>query len=164
MLFNFLSLVGLGRPVQWWEKALTRYCGKVIIRVPPSDPEKFGDPEWDCLMALHYCGACRTYRFDIHRDPVSRMERYECGGCGKVNFTSVLSHMKNCFYLSELIRVAKEVSAECSTYFWWEFALLRIFGLGEHLPEDRGGKSTGQLADLTVFEDVYLLFSEKPVK
>lgn len=149
MLFDVCSLLSLvsGGGVSKLEKALAKQLKVVILRAPTKKWARNHevDVSKDAIMAFHYCPQCEAYRFDRHLDPVSERERYVCGGCCTENLTTLLAG-RSFFYADECWRVARELAKKKGKKATrWDFLKLHFGGLGEHLPHDREGRTTGEL-------------------
>ena len=131
------------KKVRWWERLAARTFGMAILR-KPDDKRWIEDPEKDSVMAFHWCPGCRSYRFDRHYDALSRSARFQCGGCGTARFSDGEE-----FGVSPLkIAVCAEIAASRARPKFLAYLLflkLLFFGLGKHLPLDRGGKTAGEL-------------------
>lgn len=124
-----------------WQIFLTKGLGLVIVKRPP---ESTGDPK-DFVMALHWCLRCQSLRYDRHYDFVSRSERVVCDSCRMTRYTKAVFSL-SFFFLSERYAIAQEShprSRMLRVSKWWALA---IFGIPNRLlPEDRGGRTTGEL-------------------
>lgn len=125
--------------VHKWER-IAASLGFMILRRPPEDwPEV--DSTLDFIMIFHYCWATKQYRFDRHFEILSRAEHFTCGGCHAFHKTH---EVIGCLGLKikESVILASEYPR---LFFWPVFFRFLFFGLGKHTPQDRGGKTTGEL-------------------
>jgi len=123
-----------------WDKFLVRYLGLVILRKPSVDwPDT--DSTKDYIMAFHYCREQKEYRFDRHYDLLSRAEHFCCGGCEVVT-TTPSGYGIFAFKIQEIIRIS---SGSKSILRYLLFFKLLFFGFGKYMPENREGRTSGEL-------------------
>jgi hypothetical protein len=141
-----------GCNVRWWEKFSAKIFRLAILRHPPR--EWVRDPVKDSVMILHYCHTCAVYRFDRHFDFLSQSEGFHCGSCNGWRTTRSLGGIGGLmFRLHECARITRQHSkSNTFTRFKFMFWRFMFFGLGEYLPHDRGGKTTGELEHEAICE------------
>lgn len=131
------------KKVKPWEKYITKLFHIVIIRMP-SDDWPNHDPIKDFVMAYHYCRNCRQHRFDRHFDPLSKAGRFRCGGCG-VKFKDRGEGLGILHFTIQECAIHAFDDERSYLMAYLVFMKLMIFGLGKYLPNDRGGKTSGEL-------------------
>jgi hypothetical protein len=133
------------RKVSKWEKWLSKHLGFAFLRRPTEEWEP-QDSTKDFIMAFHYCRACRQHRFDRAYDPLSRSAHFVCGNCGHHYVFSGDGIGILAFKFTECLRVASTIT---KNEFLLKLVLLKLLvsGLGKHLPEDREGKTAGELEE-----------------
>lgn len=113
----------------------------ILIEHPPD--EWIHDHEKDFVMACHYCLVCRECRYDRLYDPLSKSSEFCCLVC-KTQKQVGEGVGFSLFILQEHISVAYE-NREGRFRRILYFLKLGICGLGEHLPDDRKGRTAGEL-------------------
>lgn len=153
---------------RWWEKALTCWFKIGMITglrnsfLPITPLHLFFGPDLEGgeqYTVAHWCSACRTYRRDHLRDPVSESEQVVCGNCGAMK-TPRLAVDRSRFYDLQCKRVARRIVASRREQFRQcgskrkakrARAYRRVYrqlfyrNLGMHLPDHRGGKTFAEL-------------------
>jgi len=127
--------------VTGWQKFRARYMKLGTLRAPDNS-YPCGAPE-DSIMMFHYCWDYKEYRFDTHYNLLSKSEGFTCGRCLAEYKTQAAMPSIVFLRFVESVRIAS--SSKYKALFWLKVTKLMFWDLEKHLPDDRGGRKSGDV-------------------
>ncbi len=141
------------RRFQMDESKARRFLARLGVLTLCHPPEEARGKDWikNFVMIYHYCPNCKDYRYDTHYDYLSKNEHFRCGGCN-VRFNTRGLYGGVLYYYFQCALVAREQLEEKygdkeipSRLRKAAYNFYVIAGINKYTPDDRGGRTTGEL-------------------